>query len=149
MIIDKNAFIEQMLPRFTMRKLTAQEMDFYRSPYVAPETRRPLMVWPAQIPFDGEPADTYQRIAAYASWLRSSTLPKLLLWAKPGLIISPREAAVLRGEMHNLEDEYLGPGKHFVQEEHPHEIGTLLASWYRRLPARLPQPAFHEDRQHA
>jgi haloalkane dehalogenase len=135
MIIDNNFFIERMLPKLTSRKLTREEMDHYRAPYVGdPETRKPLLVWPAQIPFDGEPADTYERITSYAAWLRASTLPKLLLWAKPGLILPPREVARLHRELRNLDDVYLGKGRHFLPEEYPHEIGGLITNWYWKLP---------------
>ena len=135
MIIDRNFFIERMLPMLTRRRLTRDEMDHYRAPYASdPLSRTPLLKWPGEIPFDGEPADTHQRIAAYAAWLRASTIPKLLLWAKPGLIIQPQEAARLRREVQNIEDAYLGRGRHFLQEDYPHEIGERIAQWYRRLP---------------
>ena len=58
MVLTNNVFIERILPGSIIRKLTDAEMDTYRRPYLAGgETRRPMLTWPRQIPFDGEPAD--------------------------------------------------------------------------------------------
>src|SRR6266853_78191 len=48
-----------------------------------------------------------------------------------------------REHLPNLEIVSIGPGLHFVQEDHPHEIGAQLAAWVRRLksPAVAAGPA--------
>jgi hypothetical protein len=43
-------------------------------------------------------------------------------------------SARLRHELQNIEDVCLGNGRHFLQEDDPHDIGALIADWYRRLP---------------
>jgi haloalkane dehalogenase len=133
MIIDRNFFVERVLPMMAGRGLREGEMEYYRAPYKDPPSRKPLFMWPNEIPFDGYPPDTHERIASYAAKLRTSTLPKLLLWVKPGLIIPPREAERLGHEMPNLRSIYLGKGKHFLQEKYPHEIGEHIAEWYHTL----------------
>ncbi len=133
MIVKKNMFIEKMLPMMTARKLTKEEMEFYRAPYLNKADRKPLMMWPREIPFDGEPKETHKIISEYSTKMHESKLPKLLLWVKPGVIIKQRDVEYLRREMHNLTDIYLGKGKHFVQEEHPHTIGKHILEWYQKL----------------
>ncbi len=134
MVMERNFFVEKALPMLSGRRLTQEEMEHYREPYRDEASRKPVMVWPREIPFDGDPPDVHERVSAYAERLRASSLPKLLLWVKPGLIITPREVVRLRSELTNLKDVYLGPGKHFIQEQHPDQIGRHVAEWYRDLP---------------
>ncbi len=134
MIVDKNFFVEKALPAMSARKLTLEEMNRYREPYVEPSARKPVMVWPREIPFDGDPPDTYARIAAYEKWLPSSTIPKLMFHVKPGLIIPPKEVEAIQSSFANLESIYLGKGKHYTPEEYPHQIGTQLAEWLKSIP---------------
>ncbi len=133
MIVEKNFFVEKMLPMMIVRKLTAEEMAQYREPFLEPKSRRPVQVWPREIPFDGDPPDVHARIAEASRWLRGSTIPKLLLWVKPGVIIKKRDVEWWRREVPNLEDIYLGKGKHFLQEDHPGAIGDAIAKWLARV----------------
>ena len=58
MILDKNMFVERVLPGSILRKLAEEEMARIPPPLRAPgEDRRPTLTWPRQIPIDGEPAD--------------------------------------------------------------------------------------------
>lgn len=66
-VLQKNVFVERILPAAMMRKLTDAEMAVYRKPYVeAGESRRPTLTWPRQIPIDGEPADVVAIVNEYA-----------------------------------------------------------------------------------
>jgi haloalkane dehalogenase len=57
LIIDQNVFIERVLPNAILRKLSEEEMNRYREPYLEPKSREPLWRWPNEIPIGGEPAD--------------------------------------------------------------------------------------------
>ncbi|HEV7207872.1 MAG TPA: haloalkane dehalogenase, partial [Mycobacteriales bacterium] len=58
MVLDKNVFVERILPASILRELADDEMAAYRAPFVEPgEGRRPTLTWPREIPIDGEPAD--------------------------------------------------------------------------------------------
>ena len=95
-MLDKNVFVEAVLPGSVIRTLTDAEMDEYRRPFREPgESRRPTLTWPRQIPIDGEPADVVEIVAAYADWLATSDVPKLLVVAEPGAILDRRAARVL------------------------------------------------------
>src|SRR5215510_2629784 len=69
-VLQKNVFVERILPTSVIRKMTEEEMAFYRRPYLEPgESRRPMLTWPRQIPIDGEPADVVAIVDSYAKWL--------------------------------------------------------------------------------
>ena len=88
LILERNIFIERILPGSVIRKLTDAEMDVYRRPFLTPgESRRPMLTWPRHIPFDGEPAEVTALVDAYSGWLSQSVVPKLFINAEPGAIL--------------------------------------------------------------
>lgn len=133
MIMEKNMFVEQVLPGAVVRGLTDDEMAVYRAPYPTVESRKPLWRWPNEIPIEGTPADVTEIVTAYSEWLRETELPKLLLHATPGGLIREPVVQMLKQALPNLETVDIGPGVHFVQEDNPHGIGEAIRDWYRRL----------------
>jgi haloalkane dehalogenase len=92
MILEGNAFVEQVLPSATVRKLTAEEMSVYRAPFPTPESRRPTWRFPNELPIAGEPADVYSILVEAHRALAQSSYPKLLFTANPGALVSPSVA---------------------------------------------------------
>lgn len=134
MIAKNNFFVKRMLPMMINRKLTAAEKAVYAAPYPNEQSRKPVAIWPREIPFDGQPDDVHQIVAAYHAWLKASPLPKLLLWVKPGAIIAGEQMAnQIQREFPNTNAVFLGKGRHYVQEDHPHKIGQAVADWYQQL----------------
>ncbi len=132
MVLEKNIFVERVLPGSVMRDLTDEEMTVYRRPYLNPgEDRRPTLTWPRQIPIEGEPADVHDIVAGYSQWLQESELPKLFVNAEPGAILGDEQREFCR-RMKN-QTEVTVPGNHFLQEDSPHEIGEAIATWRRGL----------------
>ncbi len=127
MIIEKNLFVEAVLPGSILRQLSQEEHDEYRRPFTEPEHRRPTLTWPREIPIDGEPADVNEIVADYAEWLAGSSVPKLFINADPGAILVGPQREFVR-TWPNL-TEVTVPGNHFVQEDSPAEIGAALAAW--------------------
>src|SRR5258707_13969161 len=88
MVLEQNSFIEQVLPAGMARRLSDEEMDHYRRPFVDPgESRRPTLSWPRNIPIDGEPAHVTSVVNDYSSWLAESEVPKLFVNAEPRTIV--------------------------------------------------------------
>jgi haloalkane dehalogenase len=133
MILERNVFVENVLPGSILRKLSDEEMTRYREPYPDPASRRPTWRWPNEIPIDGEPPDVVEAAQAYADWLGKSDVPKLLLYAQPGAIMQEPLVEWCRKNVRKLKAVDIGPGVHFVQEDRPHEIGEAIAQWYRGL----------------
>ncbi len=133
LIVNKNAFVEQVLPGAVVRTLTEDEMNHYREPFTDPASRKPVWRWPNELPIEGEPADVVEAVAAYNQKLQESDLPKLLFYATPGALTGPAMVDWCKGNLKNLKVRDIGPGIHFLQEDHPHLIGSELAKWYRSL----------------
>ena len=132
MVLEKNVFVERILPASVLRGLTPEEMERYRAPYRDPgEARRPTLTWPRQIPIDGEPADVVAVVEAYAAWLATSPLPKLFVNADPGTILIGPQREFCRTWPN--QEEVSVRGSHFVQEDSPDDIGRALAAFVRRL----------------
>ncbi|MDA3038921.1 MAG: haloalkane dehalogenase [Actinomycetota bacterium] len=128
MVLDKNVFVERVLPGSIIRTLDEAEMAEYRRPFLNPgEDRRPTLTWPRQIPIEGEPADVVAIAAAYADWLSQSPVPKLLVNAEPGAIL--KGAALEFCRTWPNQTEVTVAGNHFLQEDSPDEIGTAIAQW--------------------
>ncbi|MEM7215816.1 MAG: haloalkane dehalogenase [Pseudomonadota bacterium] len=132
MILEKNLFIEAILPGSILRKLTEEEMSVYRRPFEIPgEDRRPTLTWPRQIPIEGEPEDVNQIVSDYAAWLPDTQFPKLFINAEPGAILLDRARQFVRS-WKNI-SEVTVKGSHFIQEDSPQEIGEALHNWMKEL----------------
>jgi haloalkane dehalogenase len=132
MVMEKNLFVEAVLPGSIIRDLSDEEMNEYRRPFVEPEHRRPTLTWPRQIPLGGEPADVVAIAQHYSEWLSESDIPKLFVNAEPGAILTGPVRDWVRSSWPNL-TEVTVAGNHFLQEDSPHEIGQAVAAW---LPSR-------------
>jgi haloalkane dehalogenase len=128
MILDKNVFIERVLPGAVLRKLGEAEMAVYRRPFREPgEGRRPTLTWPREIPIEGEPADVVAIVQSYGQWLASSPVPKLFINADPGsILVGPQRELCRRWPN---QTEVTVAGLHFIQEDSPDEIGAAIARW--------------------
>ena len=133
MVLQKNVFVDRILPASVIRGLTPEEMERYRARYREPgEARRPTLTWPREIPLDGEPADVARLVQAYADWLAASPLPKLFVNAEPGSILTGPQRNFCRAWPN--QQEVTVRGNHFIQEDSPDEIGRAIASFVGRLP---------------
>ena len=130
MISVANLFVNRMLPIGVVRELTDDELDRYREPYPTIASRKPVRVWPLEVPISGKPARVHEKVAAYSEWLTETEIPKLCLYAHPGVLISDEEVTYIEHNFANTMVGDLGEGIHFLQEDHPHRIGEEIASWY-------------------
>ena len=131
LILERNMFIEGVLPHSILRDLTAEEHDRYRAPFAnAGEDRRPTLSWPRNIPIEGEPADVVGIVQAYGAWLKESLVPKLFINAEPGSIQVGRPRDFCRSWAN--QEEITVRGLHFIQEDSPHEIGEACAGFFAK-----------------
>ena len=61
--------------------------------------------------------------------LQRSTYPKLLFYGEPGALVSPEFAERFAVGLKNCRAINLGPGAHYLQEDHADAIGAALAPW--------------------
>lgn len=132
MVLEKNVFVERVLPGSILRSLTDEEMEVYRRPYRNPgEGRRPTLTWPRQIPLGGEPPDVVGIVRDYAAWMAQNDIPKLFVNAEPGAIgVGPMREFC---RAWRNQTEVTVRGSHFIQEDSPDEIGQAIASWRRTI----------------
>jgi haloalkane dehalogenase len=136
LVLQKNVFVERILPASVLRPMRDDEMDVYRAPYREPgESRWPVLQWPREIPIDGEPADVVTIVEAYGAWLAHSAVPKLFVNADPGSILVGAQREFCRTWPN--QDEVTVKGLHFIQEDSPAEIGDAIRAFLeRRVTAR-------------
>jgi haloalkane dehalogenase len=126
-ILEENAFVEVVLPRGMFRTLRDDEMAAYRAPFIERESRLPTLVWPRQIPVDGEPADVTAIVQAYGPWLQRCAHPKLFVNGDPGRLINDRARAFCRTWPNQR--EVTVKGLHFLQEDSADGIGAALRAF--------------------
>ncbi|HEX4359729.1 MAG TPA: haloalkane dehalogenase [Pseudonocardia sp.] len=132
LVLERNMFVEGVLPGSILRTLSDEEMAAYRAPFADPgEGRRPTLAWPRQIPIDGEPAEVVEIVRRYGAWLAGSTVPKLFVNAEPGSLLVGRAREFCRSWPNQA--ELTVPGSHFIQEDSPDQIGSALAEFVRRV----------------
>lgn len=135
LILEENAFVERVLPSSTVRPLTDEELAVYRAPFPTPESRRPTLRLPNELPIAGEPADVDAALRQAHAALRASRYPKLLFACDPGALVSPTLAEQFASELQHCRLVKLGAGRHYLQEDHPDAIGRAIADWIPELEA--------------
>ena len=132
MIIEQNFFVERMLPAMVKRELDEDTLAHYRQPYLEKKARKPLLVWPLEVPIGGEPITTQDILSSLLDSLRQgslSTIEKQLIYATPGAMMPPHMAEFCKAEFPNLQIRSIGEGLHFIQEDHPHEIAKAITEF--------------------
>jgi len=133
MISVANIFLKKVLPDSMVRKLSKEEFDYYLKPYPTISSRKPVRVWPLQLPISGKPKGVHEIITAYNKWLTESDIPKLCLYAHPGAIIKENGVEYIRNSFPNTKMVDIGKGIHYLQEDSPHIIGKEIAEWYQKI----------------
>lgn len=135
MVLEGNAFIERVLPGSIVRTLSEQEMDAYRAPFPTPESRRPILALPRELPIIGEPTDVHEMLEAAHAALKIADYPKLLFVGEPGALVAPAFAEQFAASLRHCTVVHLGPGRHYLQEDHPDAIGRSIAGWIAGIEA--------------
>lgn len=131
LVLQRNMFVEAVLPNSILRDLTEEEMNAYRAPFDTPHHRQPTLNWPRQIPIEGEPAHMVALVEAYGAFMAASPIPKLFINADPGSILVGKQREFCRSWPNQT--EVTVKGLHFVQEDSPKEIGRAVAAWHAGL----------------
>ena len=131
LILEKNIFVEKILPASIQRDLSEAEMAEYRRPFIAEADRQPTLAWPRSLPIDNEPADVCARVQQYADWLSSCEIPKLFINAEPGAILVGAQREFCRSWPNQT--EVTVAGIHFIQEDSATEIAHALNDWLDSL----------------
>lgn len=138
LIVTQNLFIEQLLPVAAGRTLSEKEMTYYREPFLDPPSREKIWRLARDTPIGGQPPDVWDAVTTYSAELQESKIPKLLLYATPGALLTSEHVEWCKQNLRNLTTVYIGPGLHFLQESSPHRIGQEVATWAKGLHGLCP-----------
>ena len=132
LVLQRNMFVEAVLPSSVIRQMGEEEMNQYRKPFIRVADRQPTLNWPRQIPIDGEPPHMVDLVASYGEWMASNQeLPKLFINAAPGSILTGKALKFCRTWPN--QKEVTVAGTHFIQEDSPAEIGIAVAEWLKTI----------------
>ncbi|MNG04255.1 Haloalkane dehalogenase [compost metagenome] len=130
---DNSVFIEGMTTTIINRSISPEELEQYREPFRNLEDRKPMWVFPNQIPIEGRPIEVVKAVNARNTWFTSSPVPKLLFYATPGCTVREPQLDWCRKHLQNLTVCDVGKGFHHLAEENPHAIGRELQRWLQQV----------------
>ena len=134
-VLQGNLFVEKVLPGGVQRELGEEEMAAYRAPYPTPDSRLPTLVWPREIPVEGEPADVQAIAEDYGQAMATSEVPKLLVLGRPGSILTEDSPQTQLVRSWPNQREVTVDGLQFVQEDSPGAIGAALRDFVTEVRA--------------
>jgi haloalkane dehalogenase len=108
-------------------------METYRAPFLTRESRRPTWRFPNDLPIAGEPADVYRAMEEAHRALAQSSYPKLLFAGDPGALVTPAFASSFASGLKNCRLVHIGPGIHYLPEDNPKTIGSIVRDWLNEL----------------
>ena len=128
LVLERNLFVERILPGSVLRDLTNEEMAVYNRRYKDDKAARlPTLQWPREIPIEGEPADVHQIASASSAWLAGPDSPKkIFVNADPGAILIGPQREACRAWPNQT--EVTVKGSHFIQVDSPQEIADAVLS---------------------
>jgi len=133
LLIKQNYFIENTLPCFVNRTLDEIAWENYRRPFLKEEERTALLVWPSELPIEGEPVRNIELMSKIELFMQNSKHPMLLLYSDPGTLIPPENVPWYQSRIKNLDTIFVGQGTHFIQEDEPALIGESISAWLQAL----------------
>jgi O-6-methylguanine DNA methyltransferase len=129
LVIWQNLFVNLVLPLSVKRHLPRSVMQAYRAPFRKREHRKPILLWPNELPLDDDRGKTWEAIKAIENNLGTMTQPMLLLAFKPGAIVGKTNRRRLEKLIPGLAVKDCGVGLHYVQEDQPEAIANAISDW--------------------
>lgn len=132
-ILNSNYYINRVMPAGVMRKLTEQEMAAYQQPFNQPGSTKPIWQYLQDLPLGKQQSAVTDLISQYSEFLRTSDIPKLMLYAMPGFNTSIETVMWAKENLANLAVIEIEDALHYAQESHPTKMATALFDWYQTL----------------
>jgi haloalkane dehalogenase len=126
-------FVDQVLPQGMMRPLMPEEVAFYRAPFLATGSGKPLHQYLQELPRHYGKSYVDDIIAEYSKKLTQSKIPKLMLYSIPGFITTIATAMWAKKHLPNLEVADVGEAFHYAQESNPILMGETISVWLQGI----------------
>ncbi len=132
-IVEQNLLVERVLPNAIMRRLTQEEMNHYRAPFVDIEHRKSLWGFVHEVPLGDGQGTAQDVIEGYSEALQASPIPKLLVYGIPGFATTIETIAWAKESLPKLSVVDVGEALHYPQETHPQAISEALHDWLESI----------------
>ncbi|RDI33288.1 haloalkane dehalogenase [Lentzea flaviverrucosa] len=131
LVLSGDGFIRQAFTGGVRTPVSEEDMAAYLAPFPDAASRRPVLAWARQMPFDREPVELVPRIEAYGEWLGTSEVPKLLVTFEnsPTLLIGQQLQDWCSENIAALDVVAVGEAGHHAQEDRPKEIAAAIGAW--------------------
>jgi haloalkane dehalogenase len=124
-ILEKNFFVERLIPAGTTRNLSQAEMDHYRGVQPSPEARKGVAVFPRQIIGAGP----WLKGLAESAPGKLAGKPATLVWGmKDRAFGSKHFTERWQEDFPNADLRTLPDANHFIQEDAPEEIVSAVTA---------------------
>ena len=132
LIVEDNYFVEKLLPMMSGRKLSKLEMDYYREPYLNQSARKPVRVWPQEIPINETPQRNHIDVSKNYEYLKTSNIAVLFIYGEPGVIYSQNFVSTLKQDIPRATFASIGEGLHYLPETQPQKLSGIISEWINR-----------------
>jgi len=129
-VIEENFLLEKVLPAIELRRFSDKEMAYYREPFKDPKSRKPLLQYIKDLPLPNGPKETRELVSRNSEFLQKSPLPKLLLYAIPGFLLTIPTVAWAKKHIPNLAVADVGESFHYPEETNPAAVREAIRDWY-------------------
>lgn len=126
-------YIDKIIPQSIMRKLSDEEMQYYRAPFQTEGSQKPILQYLKDLPSNDGKNEINNLIANYTKKLTQSKLPKLMLYSIPGFITTIATVMWAKEHLPNLEIVDVGEELHLAQESNPTLIGESISVWIQTI----------------
>jgi haloalkane dehalogenase len=124
LIVNRNLFVERLLPRGVKNELSGPVMEHYRGPLPSPETREGVAILPSQM----MSASFWLGETAHCAPRMLKKLPMLLVWGVQDFAFTPRFMDRFRADFPNVTLHRVD-ARHYVPEDAPQEFADAVASF--------------------
>ncbi len=138
MVLEENVFLARSLENGVTKGLSRADRDVYFAPFPDPSSRRPVLAFPRELPFDGSPPEVLEVLERNAAWLaRRDGIGKVLFTFDSGLMSNAPSVVTWAEETFpELEVTPLGHAGHHAPEDAPDAIGKALSDWLAKHPSK-------------
>jgi haloalkane dehalogenase len=133
LVIEDNYFVEKLLPMMAGRRLGDKEMAAYRKPFPTEKSRKPVWMWPRELPIDGQPERNAGQIGANFAAMQKATIPLLFLYGNPGAFYEEEMVQKVKKDLPRAKAVCVGGGYHYLQESQPTKLAESIAEWIGEL----------------
>lgn len=121
-ILERNYFVEKIIPRVTSRGLSEAEMDHYRKAQPSPEARLGVAEFPKQL------LDAEEWLTILESDVKANlaSKPVVVVWGLKDPAFPRSYISRIQSMFRDVEVVTLAGASHFIQEDAPEEIAAAI-----------------------